>query len=95
MIKNHSHFKKYLQANGTQLETLALANEISGGRLRVGMVRFVNIANTVGVYLKEGGDLGRGSFLDYGNASEWEFDGWIATNKKYGYSYRVIPPWRA
>ena len=94
-MKTHAEFKRYLQANGTQLETLALANHIAGSRLRVGMVRFVNKANTTGVYLKEKPeDEGTGSFLDYGNASEWTFEGFIATNTKYGYSYRVIPPWR-
>lgn len=90
-MKTHADFKRYLQAEGTQLETLALANHISGGRLRVGTVRFVSKTNTVGVYLKERGDLGTSSFLDYGNASEWVFEGFIATNTKYGYSYRVIP----
>jgi hypothetical protein len=58
------------------------------------MVRYVNIHNTVGVYLKELGDTSavRGSFLDYGKASEWEFDGDIARNNKYGYAYRIILP---
>ena len=101
-MKTHAEFKRYLQANGTQLETLALAygvidspSTFQEGRLRVGMVRFVNKANTTGVYLKEKPeDEGTGSFLDYGNASEWTFEGFIATNTKYGYSYRVIPPWR-
>ena len=101
-MKTHAEFKRYLQANGTQLETLALAygvidspSTFQEGRLRVGMVRFVNKADTTGVYLKEKPeDGGRGSFLDYGKASEWTFEGFIATNTKYGYSYRVIPPWR-
>ena len=95
MIKNHSHFMKYLKANGTKLETLALANGKTGGGLYVGMVRYIHKADTVGAYLKEKPeDEGRGSFLDYGKASEWTFEGFIATNIKYGYSYRVIPPWR-
>ncbi len=95
MIKTHADFKRMLGAEGYQLEILALAKGVSGGRLQVGMVRFVNKADTTGVYLKEKPeDEGRGSFLDYGKASEWEFDGYIATNKIYGYSYRVIPPWR-
>ena len=101
-MKTHAEFKRYLQANGIQLETLALAygvidspSTFQEGRLRVGMVRFVNKADTTGVYLKEKPeDGGRGSFLDYGKASEWTFEGFIATNTKYGYSYRVIPPWR-
>jgi len=97
-IKTHADFRRYLQAEGTKLETLALADGVRDslleGRLRVGMVRFVNKADTTGVYLKEGGELGTGSFLGYGKASEWTFDGWIATNTKFGYSYRVIPFWR-
>jgi len=94
-MKTHAEFKRYLQAEGTQLETLALVNNSSGDRLYVGMVRFINKADTTGVYLKEKPeDKGRGSFLDYGKASEWTFNGFIATNTKYGYSYRVIPPWR-
>ena len=101
-IKTHADFKRYLQDEGTKLETLSLAygfsnspSNIQEGRLRVGMVRFVNKADTTGVYLKEKPeDKGRGSFLGYGKASEWTFDGWIATNTKFGYSYRVIPFWR-
>ena len=101
-MKTHAEFKRYLQANGTQLETLALSYgftnspaSILEGRLRVGMVRFVNKADTTGVYLKEKPeDKGVGSFLGYGKASEWTFDGFVATNTKFGYSYRVIPPWR-
>jgi hypothetical protein len=98
-IKTHADFRRYLQAEGTKLETLALADGVRDslleGRLRVGMVRFVNKADTTGVYLKEKPeDGGRGSFLGYGKASEWTFDGWIATNTKFGYSYRVIPFWR-
>ena len=94
-MKTHAEFKRYLQAEGTKLETLALANYVKGGRLYVGMVRFINKADTTGVYLKETPEeSGRGSFLEYGKASEWTFDGFIATNTKYGYSYRVIPPWR-
>jgi hypothetical protein len=92
-MKTHADFKRYLQADGTKLETLTLFNGLQeSGKLRVGMVRFVNKANTVGVYLKENPeDKGMGSFLDYGKASEWEFNNFIATNKIYNYSYRVIP----
>ena len=101
-MKTHAEFKRYLQANGTKLETLALAygfrnspSSIQEGRLYVGLVRFVNKADSTGVYLKEKpDDSGRGSFLDYGKASEWTFDGFVATNTKFGYIYRVIPPWR-
>jgi hypothetical protein len=92
-------FKRALQTEGVKVETLALThNAITSGvlasRLRVGMVRYVNIHNTVGVYLKELDDTStkRGSFLDYGKASEWEFNGDIARNNKYGYAYRIILP---
>ena len=92
-MKTLADFKKVLKQEGVQLETLSLAAGSQGGRLRVGMIRFVNIHNTVGVYLKENSeDKGRGSFLDWGKASEWVFDGDVATNTKYGYSYRVIEP---
>jgi len=92
-IKTLSDFKKALSTEGTKLETLALANNVKSGRLRIGMIRFVNIYNTVGVYLKENPeDEGRGSFLDWGKANEWVFDNDIATNIKYGYSYRIIQP---
>jgi hypothetical protein len=94
-MKTLADFKKVLKQEGVQLETLSLVAGSQGGRLRVGMIRFVNIYNTVGVYLKENPeDKGSGSFLDWGKASEWVFDGDVATNTKYGYSYRVIEPQR-
>ena len=101
-MKTHADFKRALQMEGTQLETLALANNISGGRLYVGQVRFINKADTTGVYLKEGGELGRGSFLGYDKASDWKFEqtvgedgrtNYVATHT-LGMSYRVIYPWR-
>ena len=92
-------FKRALQTEGVKLETLALAYgftnspaSIQEGRLRVGMVRYVNKYDTTGVYLKENeGDQGRGSFLGYGKASEWVFTGDVATNA-CGLSYRVLMP---
>jgi hypothetical protein len=89
MIKNHAHFKRLLSAQGTQLETLALANEISGGRLQVGQIRKVTKADTTGVYLQLEGVEGRGSFLGFDKASDWTFDGDVAT-ASWGGSYRVI-----
>jgi hypothetical protein len=90
-------FKRALQTEGVKVETLALThNAITSGvlasRLRVGMVRKVNIYNTLGVYLKELDDNSsdRGSFLEYGKASEWEFEGDVARNNQYGYAYRII-----
>jgi len=92
-MKTLTDFKKALRTEGTKLEILTLANGVQGGPLKVGMVRFVNIHNSVGVYLKEKAeDKGRGSFLDWGKASEWVFDNDVAKNTKYGYSYRVIMP---
>lgn len=92
-MKTLADFKKALKTEGVKLETLSLANYATGGTLRVGMIRFVTIHNTVGVYLKEDPEeKGRGSFLDWGKASEWVFDNDIAINIEYGYSYRVIQP---
>jgi hypothetical protein len=89
MIKNHAHFKRLLSAQGTQLETLALANQISGGRLSVGQIRKVTKADTTGVYLQTEGVEGRGSFLGFDKASDWTFNGDVAT-ASWGGSYRVI-----
>ena len=92
-MKTLADFKRALKTEGTKLETLALANYVSEGRLRVGMIRFVNIYNTTGVYLKEKPEEeGRGSFLGWDKSSDWVFDNDVATNIKYGYSYRVIQP---
>ena len=92
-MKTLADFKKALQTPNIKVETLALANTATNGRLRVGQVRFVNKFNTVGVYLKENeSDAGSGSYLDYGKASEWVFEGEIARNTKYGYAYKIIFP---
>lgn len=89
-IKNHAHFRRILQEGKVKLETISLANGMSSGRLSVGMVRSIKKANTTGVYLAAEGDDSRGSFLDYGKASEWEFEGDIAKNIKFGYSYKLL-----
>ena len=90
-MKTLADFKRALRSDGVKLETLTLANGATGGRLRVGMVRFVNNHNTVGVYLKEKPeDDGRGSFLEWGKSTDWVFEDDVARNIKYGYSYRVI-----
>ena len=92
-MKTLADFKRALQTEGVKVETLALSNLTKAGRLRVGMIRFVNKYDTTGVYLKENAeDEGRGSFLDYGKASEWQFEGDTARNLVYGYAYRVILP---
>lgn len=88
-MKNLAEFKRVLQTPGVKLETLSLANGLAGGRLFVGQIRRVNKADTTGVYLSDETTTGRGSFLGYGKASEWEFSEDIATNS-YGLSYRVI-----
>lgn len=90
-MKNLAEFKKVLQTEGVKVETLALANTIKPGILKIGQVRFVAKFNTVGVYLKEHPEA-QGSYLDYGKASEWVFEGNIARNTKYGYAYRIILP---
>ena len=89
MIKNHAHFKRLLSAQGTKLETLALANHVSSGRLAVGQIRKVTKADTTGVYLQLEGVEGRGSFLGFDKASDWSFNGDVAT-ASWGGSYRVI-----
>jgi len=98
-VKTLADFKRALRSDGVKLETLTLAygvifenaDGVTGGRLRVGMVRFVNNHNTVGVYLKEKPeDEGRGSFLEWGKSTDWVFEDDVARNIKYGYSYRVI-----
>ena len=89
-MKTHADFKRALQMKGTRLETLALANYSSGGRLYVGQIRFIAKADTTGVYLKETEhEAGRGSFLGYDKASDWTIDGDVATHT-LGMSYRVI-----
>lgn len=93
-MKTLAEFKKALQTPGVKVETLALASTIKPGRLRVGQVRFVDKFNTVGVYLKEHVE-GTGSYLDYGKASEWVFEGPVAKNTKYGYAYKIILPEKA
>ena len=95
-ITNHAHFKRILKEGKVKLETLALARGFSSlpssvqeGRLYVGMVRYIKKADTIGVYLAAEGDESRGSFLGYDKANDWVFDGNIATNTKFGYSYKL------
>jgi hypothetical protein len=90
-IKNHADFKRVLKTKEVVLETLALASNVSAGRLNVGDIRYINIADTVGVYLKKFDDdsIKRGSFLGYDKASNWVFNNDIATHK-FGMSYRIV-----
>jgi hypothetical protein len=89
MIKSHADFKRLLSKPDTRLETLALANLISGGRLQVGQIRKITKADTTGVYLQVEGEEGRGSFLGFDKASDWTFTGDVAT-ASWGGSYRII-----
>jgi hypothetical protein len=92
-MKTHADFKRALQTEGVRVETLAIVQGIPAGRLRVGMVRFVNKYDTTGVYLKESEDeQGRGSFLGYDKAGDWVFTEDTATNTQFGYAYRIILP---
>jgi hypothetical protein len=92
-MKTHADFKRALQTEGVRVETLAIVQGIPAGRLRVGMVRFVNKYDTTGVYLKESEDeQGRGSFLGYDKAADWVFTEDTATNTQFGYAYRIILP---
>ena len=92
-MKTHADFKRALQTEGVRVETLAIVQGIPAGRLRVGMVRFVNKYDSTGVYLKESEDeQGRGSFLGYDKAGDWVFTEDTATNTQFGYAYRIILP---
>lgn len=95
MIKNHADFKRQLSTKGTRLTTLALANGMVEGRIKIGATRHIRKADTTGVYLITDEELGKttnGSFLGFDKASDWSFEGDIATNTKFGYSYRVLLP---
>ncbi len=90
-IKTHADFKRVLKNKNVLLETLSLANNVSGGRLNVGDIRYINIADTTGIYLKKFDDVSntRGSFLGYDKASDWVFSNDVVSHK-CGYSYRLI-----
>jgi len=93
MIKTHADFKRALSTKGTRLTTLALANGMKEGRIKIGETRHIRKADTTGVYLVTDEELGKttnGSFLGFDKASDWKFEGDIATNKTIGYSYRVV-----
>ena len=93
MIKNHADFKRQLSTKGTRLTTLALANGMKEGRIKIGATRHIRKADTTGVYLVTDEELNKptnGSKLDFDKASDWSFEGDIATNKVFGYSYRVL-----
>ena len=91
MITNHAEFKRLLSTPGVQLETLALAANVTSGRLYVGQVRPVVEANTTGVYLATPNGSVRGSFLGFDKASDWQFQADTATHK-CGLSYRLLMP---
>lgn len=88
-IKTLAQFKREL-VPGVRLETLALAHGIKGGRLNVGDIRPIISADTTGVYLETPGGSVRGSFLGFDKASDWQFNGDVATHA-FGMSYRVLP----
>ena len=95
MIKNHADFKRQLSTKGTRLTTLALATGMKEGRIKIGVTRHIRKADTTGVYLVTDEELGtttNGSHLAFDKASDWTFEGDIATNKVFGYSYLVILP---
>lgn len=93
MIKNHADFKRQLSAQGTRLVTLSLAFNMKEGRIKIGATRHIRKADTTGVYLVTDEELDKptnGSYLAFDKASDWSFEGDIATNTKFGYSYRVL-----
>lgn len=94
-MNTHADFKRALSTKGTRLTTLALATGMKEGRIKIGETRHIRKADTTGVYLVTDEELSKptnGSKLDFDKASDWTFNGDIATNTKFGYSYRVILP---
>jgi len=89
-IKNHSDFKRICQKGRVKFETLSLSRNAVGGRLYVGMIRRITKADTTGVYLAAEGDDTRGSYLGFDKAGDWIFEGNVAKNTKFGYSYKLI-----
>lgn len=81
-------FKRVLDSDGVQLEQLNLANNApDNARIYRGLIRSVIRTNTQGAYLTMAN--GSDSFMEYGKASEWEFDGDVAAHVS-GLKYRVI-----
>lgn len=89
-IKNHSDFRRICQKGKVKFETLTLADNAVGTRLWVGMVRSIKKVDTTGVYLALPDDDSRGSFLGFDKAADWVFEGDVAKNTKFGYSYKLI-----
>jgi hypothetical protein len=62
------------------------------GRIKIGATRHIRKADTTGVYLVTDEELNlptNGSFLGFDKASDWTFNGNIATHT-LGMSYAVI-----
>lgn len=94
MIKNHAEFKRVLSTKGTRLTTLALAYGMKEGRIKLGATRHIRKADTTGVYLVTDEELNtptNGSFLGFDKASDWTFNGNIATHTM-GMSYAIVLP---
>ena len=81
-------FKREVSKPGAQLEILAMP-WADNARMFTGLTRHVSLANSIGIYLATEGIEGKGSFLGFGSAKEWNFNGDIATNE-CGLAYRVI-----
>ncbi len=97
MIKTHAEFKRILSTKGVKLTTLALANNMLEGRIKIGATRHIRKADTTGIYLVTDEELDkptRGSFLGFDKASDWNFNGYIATHS-LGMSYQIILPGEA
>jgi hypothetical protein len=92
MIKTHADFKRALSTQGTRLTTLALVHGGVEGRIKIGATRHIRKADTTGVYLVTDEELDKptnGSFLGFDKASDWTFNGDIATHT-LGMSYQVL-----
>ena len=92
MIKNHADFKRRLSSKDTRLVTLALCHGKPEGKIKLGATRHVKYFDTTGVYLATPEELDsptKGSFLGFDKASDWTFEGDIATHV-LGMKYHVL-----
>ena len=88
VIASHNHFKNILKEGVGKIDMEVTATPWTNGKIFVGLIRPIQRADSVGVYLTMH-DAPRGSFLDYGKASEWTFDGDTARHTD-GLAYRLI-----
>ena len=89
VIASHNHFKNILKSGQGLIDLEVTSSPFKdSARVFVGLIRPIQRANSVGVYLCSH-FAPEGSFLDYGKASEWKFSGDIATHED-GLAYRLL-----